>query len=107
MFKRGFTILELVAVLVIIGILSGLGAVTYSSLIAKSETEVAEKSAQARAREAYAMVAIDNNGVATVEAIADQVDGETGATDAVFAYDGSNWTVSFDANGAVQVAASA
>ncbi|MCP4792081.1 MAG: prepilin-type N-terminal cleavage/methylation domain-containing protein [Actinomycetia bacterium] len=103
MFKRGFTILELVAVLVIIGILAGLGAVTYSQLITDSQAEVNEKTALAAAREAQASVALANAGVVTAAAIADEVDGGTGATDADFTLNGATWTVTIT-NGVVSVA---
>jgi len=106
MLKRGFTILELVAVLVIIGILSGLGAVAYSSLISKSDQEVSEATVTAFAREAAAVLAIDDNGDAqtaeeiavalvdnAVEYAAITEDAAPGVGDAVVAFDGEEFTL--------------
>ena len=63
MMKRAFTILELVAVLVIIGILAGLGAVTYSTLISDADASIKDKTAAAELRSAYATTALNNKGV--------------------------------------------
>ena len=55
--SRAFTLLELVGVLVIIGVLSGLGAVTYTQLIAKSSGEVEIARGVDVARETYVNLA--------------------------------------------------
>ena len=63
---RAFTILELTAVLVIVGVLAGLGAVAYTKFIDKSDEEVDVATAVAEARKAYFEFAAD--GVTDFEA---------------------------------------
>ncbi|MCP4843897.1 MAG: hypothetical protein GY901_02180 [Actinomycetia bacterium] len=52
--SRAFTVLELVAVVVITGVLAGLGSVTYDRLIADAGDEVTVARATAAVREAFA-----------------------------------------------------
>ncbi len=60
---RGFTVLELVVVLVIIGILAGLGSVAYTNLITKADIEVDVANATAAVREEFASLLVDDGAV--------------------------------------------
>lgn len=58
--RRGFTILEVVVTLLLIGILSGMGAVLYSGVIANSKSSVAADSAATLGRNVLALAGADN-----------------------------------------------
>ena len=57
--RRAFTVLELVGVLLIIGVLSGLGAVTYTQFIAKTGEKVGQAEVTSVVRKAWAATSED------------------------------------------------
>ena len=59
--KRGFSLPELLIVLVIIGILSTIAIVSYSSLISSSESSTSLTSSKTVARSANGLAALDGN----------------------------------------------
>jgi prepilin-type N-terminal cleavage/methylation domain-containing protein len=107
--RKGFTLIELIVVIVIIGILATIAVVGFSALISTTRQAAVEKSAQAFDREYLAMLAYetgvdgwdDPNSVnyADLSDVADEVmAGSTGAT-ALASVDAAADTVTFTKDG--------
>ena len=77
--RKGFTLLELIVVLVILGILALIAIPTFSSLINSAAGKSALETAGSLARDANANAAINNSAttIANVAAVTSEVSGAT------------------------------
>ena len=57
--RKAFTLLELIVVIVVLGILSGLSVPAFTAVKARATSEVADRNAEAVARETAALAAFD------------------------------------------------
>ena len=57
--KKAFTLLELIVVIVVLGILSGLSVPAFTAVKSRAASEVADRNAEAIARETAALAAFD------------------------------------------------
>lgn len=78
--RRGFTLLELIVVLVVLGILAALAIVTFSSTVGRSKTATATASAQSFDRELRAVAALNQSSPLSASVLtAAQSDAPAGA----------------------------
>lgn len=83
--KKGFTLLELVVVIVVIGILASIAIPTYGQVIERANEKSAQTTAQSFVAEAKIIAAFDNMGSSTLTAPAM----ETAQLDAPTVVDGT------------------